>query len=217
MYWETVLWPAVALLSPALVNLVWPGMRSRLMEGQPAVGAAHDPSRSANTVLAQPGVLVLYLRSFAPWLHGIAPAYLALITGAVYGRDFGIAGRALEQWLGGALVCALWIALTARFVHPAGDWPKPTRGALDEPRWALYRAAGSAWIGSQPWGALIGLGMALGEVGLRTVTRSGNGSAPWEWVARAASSSVLFVLTGSFWLTLVTQGVTLYALRGRRV
>lgn len=231
MRWETALWPAVALLSPVLVNLAWPWMRTRLIDRQPVGEAAHrasaapprpgevahDPARSADPTASRQGELVLYLRSFAPWLHGIGPAYLALITGTIFERDFGIARLPLEQWLIGALLCGLWIAVTIRYVHPAGDWPKPARGVLDEPRWALYRAAGRAWVGSQPWGALLGLALALGELGLRTLTGGGGRAAPWEGVARAASSSVLFALTGSFWLTVLTQGALLYALRGRRL
>lgn len=190
---ESVVWVALALLAPAAVEILWPALRRRASHWAP------------------------YLRSFARWLHGIGPAYLALITGAIGARHFGLAGRPALAWAGDLLFCVGWLVVAARLLRPAGRWPKPTRGVLDEPRWALYRAAGAAWIGSAPPGALIGLGLAAAELALRWGARPGEKAPPWEALARVASSSVLFVLTGNFWLTLVTQGLALFLLRGRRL
>lgn len=191
--WEIALWLALAMPFPAAARRFGPRLW-RLVPGW-------EP----------------YLRSFIPWLHGIGPAYLALITGAISAREFGIAGQPLLGWAGDLLFCASWLAATARFVRAQGDWPKPARGLLDEPRWALYRAAGAAWVGSLPMGALSGLALAVVELGLLTIAQRGGGRPPWESLARAASSTLIFVLTANFWMTLITQGVMLYLLRDRRL
>lgn len=188
---ESAGWVALAVLAPAAIQLLW--RRLRVPAWQP------------------------YLDSLAPWLYGIGPAYLALITGAVRARHFGLAGRPALVWAAGLVFCSAWLLVSARWLKPAGRWPKPARGVLDEPRWALYRAAAAGWIGSPPLGALLGLGLAAGELGLGWVARPGQKALPWEALARAASSSVLFVLTGNFWLTLVAQGMALFLLRGRRL
>lgn len=193
MRWAATVWVALAILSPALTHLIWPRLRSRLQHWEP------------------------YLRSFAPWLHGVGPAYLALITGAIRARDFGLAAQEPLAWAADLMAGGIWIAATARYLQPAGKWPKPARGVLDEPRWALYRAVGALWVGSRPLGTLIGLVLALAESGLEAIPGPGGWSPAWEALARAASSALIFAITGSFWLTLVTQGITLYLLRGRRL
>lgn len=187
------LWVALALVGPAAVEILWPALRRQASRWAP------------------------YLRSFAPWLHGVGPAYLALITGAIGARHFGLTGQPALTWAGGSLFCAGWLVISSRLLRPEGRWPKPARGVLDEPRWALYRAAGAAWIASAPLGVLIGLGLAAAELALRWGAGLGQRPLPWEALARVASSSVLFAVTGNFWLTLVTQGLALFLLRGRRL
>lgn len=191
--WPTVVWVAVALLSPAAAGWIGPSLRRTLPKWVP------------------------YLHSLAPWLHGIGPAYLALITGTISGRYFGLMGQPALAWAGDLLFCALWIVASSVLVQPLGQWPKPARGVLDEPRWSLYRAAGAAWIGNPPMGALIGLALAAAELGVQLAIGRGPRRLAWESLARAASSALVFVVTANFWLTLVTQGLALYQLRGRRL
>lgn len=206
---EMLVWVALAVAAPAAARLLWPRLQPRLRPWEP------------------------YLLSFSPWLHGIGPAYLALIGGAVRARDFGIAGREPLAWAGQALLGALWLAILALLRRPAGEWPRPTRGVLDEPRWALYRAAGLWWLDGQPAGLSIGLLLAAAELGLPWVVerirlpaagpgslraavlgpppprRPAGRSFEWETLARAATSTLFFALTGNFWLTLIVQGVAL--------
>lgn len=191
MSWELVVWVALAVGTPALAAVVWPRLQARLPGWAP------------------------YLRSFAPWLHGIVPAYGALLTAAVSERNFGIAVQPWPVWAGGALACGILLAAYARIVPPPGNWPKPSRGVLDEPRWALYRAAGILGAGNWSFGLLIGLALAAAEAGLRALAQPGRRSYRWETLARAAGSALIFAVTANFWLTLITQAIALYLLRRR--
>ncbi len=192
MSWELVVWVAVTVGSPALAAAAWPRLQARLQGWEP------------------------YLRSFAPWLHGIAPAYAALLTATVSEREFGIAVQPWPVWGAGAVACGIFLAAYASFVHPPGDWPKPARGVLDEPRWALYRAAGILGAGSWSFGLIVGLGLAATEDGLRALAQPGTGRYRWERLARAAGSTLIFTVTANFWLTLISQAIALYLLRRRR-
>jgi hypothetical protein len=98
-----------------------------------------------------------------------------------------------------------------------GSWPTPVRGALDEPRWALYRAAAALWLGDPQYALLAGLGLAVVEWSLSSVPKLRKDPLRWETMARIASSSVIFALTRSFWLTLVTQAIMLELLRRKRL
>lgn len=151
------------------------------------------------------------LRPLASWAHAILPAYLAVVRGAVLGRDFGLYGPGLAQTAAGLLACAAGVAaaLVAR------RWISPPPASLllvlgQEPRWALYRAAGALWLGSSMPGVALGLGLAGLEVGLlgrwwKAEERSR--AASWLPLLRAAFSAVLFLATRSFWLTAATQAV----------
>ncbi len=200
----------LAILSPALVQATWPRAVSLLKLSE----------------LTQD-----IFQRLAPWLWGIAPAYLALITGAIPARFFGLTGHSPLAWFGGAILCGALVGLAGLVRWPDGTWPTPTRGVLDEPRWALYRAAGVLWLSSRPeLGLLMGLGLALLEWAIRFKPWKGPllstlrawrtdevdarwRPGTWETVARLAGSSLIFALTRNFWLTALTQAVLLGAVR----
>jgi hypothetical protein len=205
--WEVALWVGLAILSPALARSTWPRVVSLLSLSETVQDLA---------------------QRLAPWLWGIAPAYLALITGAVPARFFGLTGHSPLAWIGGAIICGALIGLAAVIRWPKGAWPTPTHGVLDEPRWALYRAAGMLWVPRPELGLLIGLGLAILEWTIHfrpwkgplreTLHRSGEmdrmwPAGTWETVVRVAGSSLLFTVTRNFWLTALSQGVLLGMLR----
>lgn len=188
MVWETGFWAAVGVAGPWLVD--WYRVEARV----------RSTARLA------------FLIGLAPWIYGLGPPYLALITGAIYPMETGIYGTGgVPGWLGGLLVCAL-VLVAAMVLRRRVSWawplPAPAAGALDEPRWAMYRSIGWLWTGGYAWGLFIGLGLALLEWASR--------SQPWRpkalerpatgvLLGRIALSSLLFGLTGNLWLTLVTQ------------
>ncbi len=199
----------LAILSPALMRPVWPW------------GVSLFSLSDSIKALAQ---------RLAPWLWGIVPAYLALISGAIPARFFGLTGHSRVAWLGGAIICGALIGLAGLIRWPEGAWPTPTRGVLDEPRWALYRAAGVLWIPRPELGLLMGLALALVEWAicfrpwkgpleetLRTWrTAEVDARWPpgtWETLARMAGSSLLFATTHNFWLTALSQAVLLGMMR----
>lgn len=207
--WEAAFWVGLAILSPALARPAWPWVVSLL----------HLTDSIPD--LAQ---------RLAPWLWGIVPAYLALISGAVPARFVGLTGQAPLDWFGGAILSGALIGLAALIRWPEGDWATLTRGVLDEPRWALYRAAGVLWLPRSELGLLIGLALALLEwaicfrpwkgsliEALRTwrtdEVESQWPTGTWETVARMAGSSLLFASTRNFWLTVLSQAVILAMMR----
>ncbi len=151
------------------------------------------------------------LRQLAPWIYGLLPGYLAWFTGAVAGRDAGLYGHSLQNWLYGAILVAslLLLAGVARFRWPvAVPAPQPIQGALDEFRWALYRAAGRLWLGPVWAGALLGAALALLEVAVRRrVWRQ----VPPFWpdaaveLIRVAASGLVFALTANLWLSIAAH------------
>jgi hypothetical protein len=206
---ETLLWVGLAILSPALATPAWPRIVSFLELPESTQDLANR---------------------LAPWLWGIVPAYLALITGAIPARFFGLTGHSPLAWFGGAIICGALVGVAALVRWPDGTWPKPTRGVLDEPRWALYRAAGVLWITRPEAGLLIGLGLALLEWticfkpwkrSLKKTLRSWRTTkadswwpaGSWETMARIAGSSLIFATTRNFWLTALTQTVLLGMVR----
>lgn len=212
LVWEAALWAALALSAPTAASWLWPRLRPRLGEWGSAAEA------------------------LGPWLHGLLPAYLALVTGAVSGRDAGLFDHSWGDWASGVLACgaglvaaailAWWRPLPLRI-------PSPLDGALDEPRWALYRGAGALWAGAWTPGVFIGLGLAVLEWmavvqpwrrrSSSEATLAGRrwrilgGLAPEEWgiLFRMALSAALFLATRNLWLTAATQAGVLALLRPR--
>lgn len=149
---------------------------------------------------------------WGPWLLGLGPMVLAWLSGAVPARFLGLLG--VGGWLGwlasALLITGMWFG--ARwFVHNRGPWAAayPLDWAvLDEPRWALYRAAGWLWVMDRGWGLLIGLGLTLVEWALRHhLWRAENRASADTCLTllRLALSSLVFALTGNLWLTIIFQ------------
>jgi hypothetical protein len=187
--WETVVWVGIAVASPALAAVLWPRLRERLGEWAELV------------------------ERFAPWAHGFGPAYLALLSGAIRAREAGLLGHDPLAWVGGALACVIWLWLATSWRPDAEHWPEPNRGVLDEPRWTLYRAAGSQWMGHPLIGGLVALALAISEWGLASRMQ---GRVEWQTLARLASSTIVFTLTRNFWLTALAQAGLLIVLRRGR-
>lgn len=207
--WEVAFWVGLALLSPAMARPAWP---------------------RAVSLLSLSDSIQDLLRRLAPWLWGIGPAYLALISGAIPARFFGLTGHSPLAWFGGAIICGALIGLASMIRWPEGAWPTPTRGVLDEPRWVLYRAAGALWIPRPELGLLTGLALALVEWAIyfrpwkgplketlqKWRTPEVDARWPpgtWETLVRMAGSSLLFATTHNFWLTALSQAVLLGMMR----
>ena len=206
---EALFWVGLAVLSPALIRPTWAPMVSLLKLSESTQDLA---------------------RRLAPWIWGIVPAYLALITGAIPARLFGLTGVPPLAWFGGAIICGALVGLAALVRWPDGTWPTPTRGVLDEPRWALYRAAGVLWLPRPELGLLLGLILGVLEWAIFFKVWKGplltslqtwrspelDSSWPagtWETVVRVAGSSLIFAITRNFWLTALTQAVLLGMVR----
>lgn len=196
MKWEAALWCGVAAAAPALAGWAWPRLRPRL------------------------GRWADYAEDLAPWLHGIVPAYMALITGAVLGRDAGLYGQSAGAWAASLTACAAGLAAAAiamRLRPPTLEPPMASSVALDEFRWGLYRAAGILWTGDFTAGVLIGLGLTLAEwVAARRPWQQPlrSDSRCWLPSLRAMFSASLFFLTRNLWLTMAVQvGLALVARR----
>src|SRR3990170_679242 len=149
-------------------------------------------------------------------VYGVLPLYGAWVTGAVIGRDCGISGFALAEWISGIVICGLLLVLLAAslrltsvkrlvraWTNPDGSW----LSLFDEPRWAFYRGAGAAVFVDPATAQLIGLGLGAVEWVIRG-GRPTRGRLPqvWSGLARLGVSAWLFALTHNLWLILITQG-----------
>jgi hypothetical protein len=213
---EAAVWVGISLGAPAAAVWVWPRL-----EG---------PWRARAETL----------RPLARWAHAILPAYLALLRGAVLGRDLGLyspgAGWAAAgviagvAGLGAAFAARRW--LTHRIRNPSSPsngesplpespihsrWsasrsgasvPSPLVVLREEPRWALYRAAGILWLRSPTLGVALGVLLAGLDVFLVAgAWRLESRLRPETWapLLRAGFSATVFFVTRSFWLTAAVQ------------
>lgn len=195
MRWEAAAWSAVGLLGPVIASRYWPQVRERL-----------------------PDDLVIVEQAW-PWLYGLVPPYLALISGAVVARDLGLRvdgwlGWALDLVLAGGVAAGLGLASTRLDSEPQTEagW-----GALlDEPRWSLYRAAAGLWVGFTPLALLIGLALTLVEWATRYrawVPEKRRDNRTCLALLRAASSALLFAVTWNLWVTVAGQALITWWLR----
>jgi hypothetical protein len=149
----------------------------------------------------------------APWVVGLAPAYLGWILGLVPGRMLGFMGRGgFIGWLLVGLVLAGLLALYWWVFLPRASVTLPDfradHGLLDEARWAYYRGVGWLWIGNFWWGVLLGFGLTILEWALTQklwkAERRGD-PVTCLHLARRASSTLAFALSANFWLTMIFQ------------
>ncbi len=185
--WQAGIWVALALGA-------WPAARAARLRLEARFGD-------------QAGTIT----NLGAWVHALGPAYLALISGAVTGRDLGIYGPTTAAWASAAVgiaggLGAAWLVF--RFRHPAIEPDSPWTVALNEPRWALYRAAGIGWVGGLWLGLAIGLVLAAADWGLRHSVWQADGwkqADVWRGWMRAGLSAVLFAATRNLWLIIVCQ------------
>ncbi len=195
--WQAGIWVAIALGAWPLARAVWPRLAARV------VGQAE------------------LIESLAVWGHALWPTYLALITGAVTGRDLGVYGPGLAEWASSTIAVAVALGaaeLVLRFRDLAIDPGSPLTMALDESRWGLYRAAGIGWVGGLWPGLAIGLVLAAADWGLKTrVWRAEvlHRTDVWPGLMRAGLSAGLFAATRNLWLIVACQ-VCLAAMTRRR-
>jgi hypothetical protein len=150
----------------------------------------------------------------APWaarlsvgVRSLGLPYLALMVGAVAARDMGLHGFSLLESALGLLV-TLGVAALGWRMHPAQEWPNAAHSALDEVRWALYRALGWGWSGSLLLGLLTGLVGALIERALDRVSKSGSLRVLPEdgrWLLRVIGSTALFGVAHNLWFNLLSH------------
>lgn len=188
MIWEAAVWSLLGVGSPLLARRLRPRLVQRLGEAAWALPEA------------------------ARWLHGLALPFAAVLTGAVPANFLGLYGsdNALK-WVGGGLLLAgLFLALREFLRRRPLQAPEINYdvAVLDEPRWALYRGSGRLWLADPALGTLVGLLLSVLEWGLRGEVwrpeKRGDLSVCLI-LARAASSSLAFALTGNLWLTIGFQ------------
>jgi hypothetical protein len=162
-------------------------------------------------ILGWPWGLPVWVRRLhpGPWVGSVGLAYLALLSGAVSARDYGLdvggtllsIPHILEALCLGSILA--WGSLRLR----AGDGPFTV---LEEPRWALYRALGWAWSGSLGLGLMIAVACALLERILERLRTTGSLQIITQdrsWLLRVIYSNSLFGLTMNFWLLLLGRAV----------
>lgn len=192
MIWEATAWSAVGVLAPLLVRRYWPAVRAR------------SPTRSE------------IIESAWPWLYGLAPPYLALISGAVVARDLGLRiSSALD--LGLDLILAALLASGVIFVWERlpGEVRNDARwrDLLDEPRWSLYRASAGLWIGFNALALVIAMALALLEWAIRFQSWDANRRIKPETctaLLRLATSTLFFALTRNLWVSVAGQAVLVW-------
>lgn len=198
MLTESILWAGIALLLPAVLRLT---------------------RRRWGDLLERAGLV--HILPWAPYLYGILPPYLALVTGAVNRRDMDLLGFTRLEWVYSGAACAMLVAavyLLTSEREPPERLPDPLLGATDEFRWMLYRAVGVIGTGQEWEGWLVGGFWMLGEWLVRW------GDFRWELPAkpeariegvRMTGSTALAVVTGNLWLIAGTHMAVLALLHWR--
>ncbi len=186
--WEALLWSIIAVTAPGAVHLLRRRFSPQLPEW------AHP------------------IEDGAGWLHGLILPYIALITGSIPGGLAGLYAIKSIEWVSGGLACGFGLLAVYVFhrIRPRNN-ALLHRSALarwqDEPRWALYRAAGALWLQDVTLGAGLGLLLSGLEWLVTGWSREPHGlaSRDREPLYRSAISTILFILTRNFWLTAGTQ------------
>lgn len=141
------------------------------------------------------------------WIGSVGLPYLALLSGAVSVRDYGLVLAGVSSWIPRVLVSLLLglaLALALFSMHfPGGE---SSLQILEEPRWALYRALAWAWGGSLGLALVAAVAAAVLERILERVIRGGRLRATSHdrgWLCRVIYSNLVFGLTFSFWMVLL--------------
>ncbi len=165
----------------------------------------------------------------ASWLGSVGLPYLALLSGAVSVRDYGLNLGEPSSWIPYTVV-ALLLGLLLALVSIRFPGGEERLTILEEPRWALYRALGWAWTGSLGLALAVAVAGAVLERLLERIRRQGSlqvTSLDRGWLFRVIYSNLVFGLTTSFWLILLgrignevlqrTEGFRLFARGGQNL
>lgn len=192
---EAAVWSLLMVISPGVAARLWPSLQERYQR------------------------LSINLEAWAPWIQSLGIPYLALILGSVSDRQMGLVGLKPAMWAVGGTACL--IALAASRITLSRTAIKPDPGAsastvlLEEVRWGFYRGAAALWL-SGYLASVLGLGLALLELAMTHMFIHGSqlpDLKTWKALLRAVLSTLLFVLTGNFWLTAGTQLLLTFMLR----
>jgi hypothetical protein len=191
---EALLWSALGVTAPFVARYIPADWRERL------------------------GNRAGQLKSISPWMHGLAPPFLAIFSGAISLRFLGISGPdVLTGWILQGVLLAMVLAGASAWLqrHPIS---RPTlrldHAVLDEPRWALYRGAGTLVLTHSGFGALLGLVLGVAEWALTSEVwkpERRQDSVVCLGLIRVSTSAIAFVLSRNLWLTIAFQ-VALLAL-----
>lgn len=143
----------------------------------------------------------------SPGLRNLGLPYLALMLGVVAARDMGLRGHSLLEWVFGLLLAGGAAALGWR-VRQAQAWPETIQAALDEVRWALYRALAWSWSGSLVVGLLAGFGVSLVERGFMRASETGTLRLVGDdgpWLVRSLTSAAMFGVAHNLWLIVMAR------------
>ncbi|MCX6026055.1 MAG: hypothetical protein NTY23_07355 [Chloroflexi bacterium] len=143
----------------------------------------------------------------SPWLRNLGLPYLALMLGAVAARDMGLRGHSLLDWVFGLLLAG-GVAALGWTLRQAQTWPEATQTALDEVRWALYRALAWGWSGSLVVGLLAGFGVSLVERALMRASETGKLRLVRDdgpWLVRSLTSAAMFGVAHNLWLNVLAR------------
>jgi len=170
--------------------------------GWPVFGAA--ASRLVSARLAERAE---WLHRLSPWLRDLGLPYLALVLGAVAARDLGLRGHTLLD-LGLGLLIAAGSAALGWKLQPAKAWPIAAQDALDEVRWALYRALVWGWSGSLVIALAVALATALVERVLERAIKTGTLRLEPDdgaWLARTLTSTAMFAAGHNLWFNILAR------------
>jgi hypothetical protein len=180
---EAIAWSLIVLLGPSTAR----ALRSRLGEIDP------------------------WWIEVAGWIHAFGLPFLAVIFGSISARAAGVIPFEPVSWLRDLLVCCLVflaVVLAQRaYPHRAQTYTSPLDALSFEPRWALYRASASLWVGD--FTLSVGAGMLLGVLDLyldqRPWERNGIKPSAWATLMRLVFSSLVFWATHNLWITIALQ------------
>ena len=177
--------------------LIWPWLNRRLLVWLEGLGQTS----------------AFWYAELEPWFYGLVPPYAAWFLGWVPARLLGFNGRGgLVGWLLFGIILLVLLLFYWRWLLPKLQLNKlgfrPDHALLDEPRWAFYRGIAWLWLWDVWWGMLLGLLFILVEWTLthRTwLAEQRTDEIVYFDLARRATSTLAFALSGNLWLTMIFQ------------